>query len=149
MTYDPDAVLAQLKGDEASRNFVYDDATGAPIAAGSRMVGNPTVGIGRNLAGRGLSDDEIEYLCRNDIAACAAELDQNVPWWRQLSPVRQGQMINLCFNMGWPKLSGFHHFLAAMQAGNWQGAVAELQNSLWWDQVGRRGPEIAEKILAG
>ena len=35
-------------------------------------------------------------------------------------------MVNLCFNMGWATLSTFRNFLAAMQAGHWEAAAAEL-----------------------
>jgi lysozyme len=148
-TYDLAATITQLVGDEKEVFFVYDDANGAPIRAGSHVIGNPTIGIGRNLSGNGLSAGECAYLCQDDIAACAAKLDQEIPWWRGLSPVRQSQMINMDFNTGWGALSGFHNFLAAMEAGEWAEAVAQLKNSQWWGQVGRRAPEIAGKILAG
>lgn len=147
--YDLDYTVRQLIGDEGERFFVYDDATGLPIRAGSHVIGNPTVGIGRNLAVNGLSTAESAYLCQDDVAACAARLDLQIPWWRNLSPVRQAQMINLDFNMGWGRLVGFHNFLGAMQRGDWTSAAAELKNSVWWGQVGKRGPEIAERILAG
>jgi lysozyme len=147
--FDPEAVFAQLVDHEGDMQFVYDDATGRPIVAGSVVVGNPSVGIGRNLAGRGLTAAERKHLCMNDIAAFAEDLDRNIPWWRQLSPVRQEQMLNLVFNMGWGGLSGFKRFLAAMEAGQWRQAVAELQDSRWWGQVGRRATMVAEKILSG
>jgi lysozyme len=147
--FDRDATVQQLIGDEAERFFVYDDATGEPIRAGSVVVGNPTIGIGRNLASKGLSPAECVYLGEDDVDQCAATLDAQIPWWRGLSPVRQAQMVNLDFNMGWGSLVGFHNFLAEMKAGNWQEAVDQLQASKWWHQVGRRGPEIAGKILAG
>jgi lysozyme len=147
--YDVEALFAQLVDHEGDREFVYDDATGQIITPGTVVRGNPTVGIGRNLIGRGLTPEERKYLCMNDIAVCVAELDRNVPWWRNLSPTHQEQMIDLTFNMGWPRFSGFVRFLAAMEAGNSKQAAAELQDSLWWNQVGRRGPAIVAKILAG
>ncbi len=148
-TFDPAATIQQLVGDEGERFFVYDDANGQPIRAGSHVIGNPTIGIGRNLASKGLSMAECIYLCQDDINQCAAQLDAHIPWWRNLSPVRQGQMVNLDFNMGWGSLVTFHNFLAAMEVGEWQTAVDQLKTSKWWAQVGHRGPEIAAHILAG
>jgi len=148
-TFNMAATIKQLIGDEAERFVVYDDANGLPIRAGSHVIGNPTIGIGRNLSGKGISAAESEYLCEDDVNQCALTLDAQIPWWRNLSPLRQSQMVNLDFNMGWGSLVQFHEFLAEMQTGNWTGAVAELKESKWWGQVGKRGPEIAANILAG
>ena len=148
-TYDIDAMVKQLIPEEGERYFVYDDANGMAIRAGSHVAGSPTVGIGRNLASRGMTGAEITNACQNDIIDFAATLDRETPWWRSLSPLRQRQMLDLCFNMGWGSLSQFHLFLAAMQAGNWNEAVAQLKASHWWHQVGERAPEIAARITAG
>jgi lysozyme len=144
------AMLAELGTQEGRKPFVYDDATGLPISRGTIVRGNATVGMGRNLATDGLSDAEIDLLCTNDCLKFAAVLDCRIPWWRGLSPARQRQMLSLAFNMGPEELiTGWPHFLAAMQSGNWQAAVDELQSSKWWHQVGQRGPMIAGQILAG
>lgn len=39
-----DVLTTQIMADEGRRLQVYDDATGQPIVAGSRVVGNPTIG---------------------------------------------------------------------------------------------------------
>jgi hypothetical protein len=57
-SFNIDALVTQLAGEEAIKNFAYDDATGDLIRAGSIVSGNPTVGIGRNLASDGITDDE-------------------------------------------------------------------------------------------
>lgn len=149
-TFDMGAMLAQLAPEEGRKPLVYDDATGLPIRKGTLVQGNPTVGCGRNLAVDGLSDSEIDLLCINDCLKFATVLDSRIPWWRNLSPVRQRQILDLTFNMGPDELiSGWPHFLAAMQTGNWQAAVNELETSKWWHQVGQRGPMITARILAG
>jgi len=148
--FDISDMVTQLIPEESERYFVYDDATGKTILKGSVVVGNPTVGIGRNLSADGLSDPEARYLCENDVVRVSAELDADIPWWRELSPMRQMQIVDMAFNMGVEDLvNNWPHFLADMQAGNWQAAVSELQTSLWWQQVGQRGPMIASRILAG
>lgn len=148
-TFDTNAMVAQLTPEEGLRLHVYDDATGQPIVAGYTVKGNPTIGIGRNLAGYGITKEEAQYLCVNNITICEDQLDNALPWWRDLSPLRQMQMVDLCFNMGIDVLLQFHEFLGAMQAGQWQAAVEDLKASLWWTQVGERGPAIADRILKG
>lgn len=104
-------------------------------------------GIGRNL-GRGFSPDEIDLMFHNDINAVIYDLDRHATWWRKLPPSKQRVMLNLDFNMGWLRFSGFVKFLAAMQAQDWPTAAAELRDSLWWKQVGDRGPRVVARLLA-
>jgi lysozyme len=135
-TFGRAALMAELTTDEKRVPIPYFDTRH-----------NLTGGVGRNL-GKGFSDDEIDLMLSNDINAACRDLDANAPWWRALSPGKQRVMANLAFNMGWPKLSEFVKFLAAMEAGNWPEAALELQDSLWWSQVGTRGPRVVDRLLA-
>lgn len=149
MTLDRTLLAAELRRDEGWRPVLYDDATGHPIARGSHVVGAPTIGVGRNLAAHGLSDDEIALLLANDITIAEAELDIHWPWWRTLDPVRQRVMANLCFNLGAPRLSGFTRFLTAAQAGDYAKAADEMADSLWARQVGARATRLIAMMRDG
>jgi lysozyme len=136
-TFDLPALTAELSLDEGRVFFPYTDTQGYT-----------SIGIGRNLSARGLSWAEIDMLFTNDVRDCCASLDAHTPWWRTLAPGRQRVMINLCFNLGWGSLAQFHHFLAAMKAGDWPAAAAELENSRWYVQVHGRGPRMVARLLA-
>jgi len=129
-------LLAELTQDEGREPHGYVDTRG-----------NITVGIGRNLTGSCLSDDEIMLLYDNDVAAATSALDFSAPWWRTLPANAQRVMVNLTFNMGWAKLAGFHLFLHAIQAGDWADAAVQLKNSAWWAEVGERGPRMVQRLL--
>ena len=129
---DIEHLLADLRRDESLKNKPYRDT-----------VGKTTIGIGRNLDDVGISDDEALTLCRNDISRAMADLDRNAPWWRSLSEARQRALANMCFNMGWGRLSGFVRLLAALQAGDWATAKNEALTSKWAAQVGNRASRIA------
>lgn len=124
----------QLSKHEDRRRFVYDDATGKPVAIGSQIRGKLTVGVGRNLEDRGLSDDEIDYLLDNDINDSIREAHK-LRWFESLDGVRQAVIVELIFNMGLPRLLGFKKFLAAMSEQRWPHAAAELADSKWQKQV--------------
>lgn len=126
----------ELTVDEGCPRYPYTDTRGCL-----------SIGIGRNLTGNGLSVAEVNFLFANDVAACCADLDAHAPWWRSLTAIRQRVMINLCFNMGWSRLSLFTHFLAAMQARDWASAAYELRDSKWFEQVGTRGPRVIARLL--
>jgi len=132
-------LLAQeLERDERRVKTVYLDSRGIT-----------TVGIGRNLKDRGLSDDEIDYLLANDIKLVEADLDRNVPWWRNLSEARQRVLANMCFNMGITRLMGFKKMLAAALASDYHEAAAQMLDSTWATQVGKRATRLADMMQEG
>lgn len=140
MSADYDAILlAELERDEGFRSKVY-----------RCTAGKLSVGIGRNLDDRGISLDEARYMARNDIANGKVELDRNAPWWRELDPVRQRVLENMCFQLGWPKLAGFRRFLAAAKARQWEAASREMLDSKWAKvDCPARAQRLAQMIRTG
>lgn len=120
--------------DELPRRTPYDDATGKPIKA---PVGNVTVGIGRNLDAKPLSNQVIMMILREDvddaIRDARAVLGETV--WSQLSENRRLGFVNLAFNMGRVGLQTFKKMLKAASEQNWAECGKELRNSLWARQV--------------
>lgn len=85
-----------------------------------------------------------------DIAVVLRELDGSMPWWRDLNDCRQDGLANMGFNLGIPRLSGFHNMLGALESGDWQKAHDEALNSKWATQVGpTRSGFIANLYLNG
>jgi lysozyme len=141
--------------DEADKLFVYDDATGKPIVKGTLVKGNPTIARGRNLAGRGISRAESEYMWANDLAALEADLEPLLPWLGNLSANRQCAVYSLYFNtaLGNPQhfvTAGWPHFLAQMQAGEFEAAATNLETSQpWASEVGARSTRLATLVRNG
>ena len=147
---DVQRVIEQLTRHEGLRLTVYDDATGKPVAKGDTLQGNPTIGVGRLLTeGRGLTTIEVEMLLENDVEVVVDDLNRNVPWWNELNDARQAVLINLCFNMGWPRLSLFEKMLAALESGDMETAADEMIDSRWFTQAGLRGLELSEQLRTG
>lgn len=132
------ALLAMLEQDEGLRLKPYRDT-----------VGKLTIGCGRNLDDVGITTEEARYLLENDVGRAEADLDRNIPWWRELSEKRRHVLVSLVFNMGWPKLSGFVKFLAALKRNDWPGAAMEMRDSRWYSQVKGRGERLAKAMEEG
>ena len=81
-----DVLTRDLLGHEGEVLRAYDDATGRVVNPGDTVKGWLTIGVGRNLVGRGITQAESRYLLANDIAAVDAELDAQLPLWRSWSP---------------------------------------------------------------
>lgn len=105
-----------------------------------------TIGYGRNLEDRGLTQDEADYLLANDIASVRAKLADQIPWYLNLSSVRQAVLVNMAFNLGVGGLLKFKKMLAAVQQSNYEVAAVEMLDSRWADQVGYRSQELAEQM---
>lgn len=112
-------------------------------------VGKLTIGVGRNLDDVGLSAAEVYVLLENDIENAMNDLDHNFPGWRQLPDTVQRGMLNMVFNLGWPRFATFKLMIAALQEGNFEEAAREALDSKWAGQVGARAYRIAALFVSG
>ena len=134
-------IIRLLRRHEGVEPYAYKD-----------HLGYTTVGVGRCLekdVGMGLSDDEIDYLLKNDIVRVQEELSEEYDWFADLDQVRQEAMINLSFNLGATRLRGFRNALAAMAEEDYETAANEFMDSKWSSQVGRRAYEVTQMIRTG
>lgn len=83
------------------------------------------------------------------IREAEADLDRNAPWWHALNDARQDVLVNMAYNMGWPKLSGFKRMIAAAAAGDFNAAAHEMLDSKWAPQVGARAARLAQQMKSG
>ena len=128
----------QLLRDEGCRLKIYTDSEGVP-----------TIGIGRNLRDKGISQTEAEYLLDRDIRDAASDVIAHLPWAETLDEIRFGALVNLSFNMGIGGLLGFHEMLKALQAGHFELAAEQLLASKYHQQVGIRCERLAQQIMTG
>lgn len=112
-------------------------------------VGKLTIGVGRNLDDVGLSDDEIEYLLKNDLRRVQTELNRAIPWWEGLSPVRQKVLLDMAFNLGTEGLMKFKNTLAYIKAGDYRRAAENMLVSKWAKQVKGRAERLAKMMETG
>lgn len=131
-------IQEQLIRDEGWRKFPYRDT-----------VGKITIGVGRNLTDDGMSDDEVRSLLGNDIKRVIEQLTIRLPYFQGLDEVRQGVLINMCFNLGFSELSTFHDFLLAVYQSRWDDAATAMLASKWAKEVGERATRLATQIKIG
>jgi lysozyme len=117
-------------------------------------VGKLTIGVGRNLDDIGISKDEATTLLIHDIARVEQELNECLPWWTQLDPVRQAVLIDLGFNLGVktgnpPKLLTFKTTLGLIEQGDYAAAAARLKTTPWHTQVGNRAERLEQMLETG
>lgn len=142
-------LIQRLKSEEGIKLCVYDDATGAYIRPGSRVQGNPTIGVGTNIGvGAGITEAEAEYLLWNRLVLAGADA-ATLPAWHNMSDPRRLVLVDMVFNMGIKAVKGFAGMLAAIGAGDFDSAATHMLDSLWARQVGHRATALAEIMRTG
>jgi lysozyme len=135
-----DNLIEMLKRHEGVKSNVYRDTGGLEH-----------IGCGRNISesGPGLSEDEINYLLKNDLERCEAELNSEYVWFRILEGARRDAIMNIFFNLGATRFRGFKNAIAAMENQDYDTAAVEFMDSRWAKQVGGRALELTDIIKAG
>lgn len=134
----PQTLREQLVRDEGLRLKVYNDSRGIP-----------TIGIGRNLRDKGISQAEAELMLDNDILEYTAAVVARVPWCHTLDPVRFEVLVNMAFNLGIGGLLEFTKTLALLERQDYGEAAREMLRSKWAEQVGLRAERLARQIATG
>ena len=127
-----DALVRDLKRDEGVKLKPY-----------KCTAGKLTIGVGRNLEDVGITDDESDMLLKNDLKRVVGELTTTLKWFYAAPFDVQLGLVNMCFNLGLPRLRGFNKMLAALERGDYTEAATEALESHWARQVGNRACEIA------
>lgn len=133
-----DRLREQLERDEGLRLTPYTDSRGFL-----------TIGIGHNLSAKAISHNAALVIFEDDIVDVVRELQERLPWAESLDEVRQGALINLCFNIGPGFIAKNPHMIAALRDGRHAEAAAHLLDGPYKDQVGERAHRIAKQIETG
>ena len=158
MQYNRDALIDQLILHEGLKLQVYQD-----------HLGIDTIGVGRNLEDRGITDGELafmnmlktevyeqgiteahaRFLLSNDIDIVEKELSNAHECIERLDDVRIRVLLDMAFNMGVPRLCKFKNMWAGIYVGDYVVASAEMLDSRWANQVGQRAVSLSEAMKTG
>ena len=158
MKYNMTELLDQLVLHEGLELLPYEDS-----------LGIDTIGIGRNLKHRGLSEadlghigkdlsdifewgitkEQAYYLAKNDIEIVEKEVCESHPCVVELDEIRQRIIIDMAFNMGVPRLNKFKKMWKAIHEENFEEAKIQMLDSRWANQVGNRAVRLSNAMESG
>ena len=159
MKYTRDDFIKKLVAHEGLRLEVYQDT-----------LGINTIGIGRNLEDRGITNQELSdldipsiehvyeygiteadavYLATNDVEIVEEELLRAHPCVDSLDSVRQLILMDMAFNMGVPRLRKFKNMWTAIHNEDFITAAKEMLDSRWANQVKSRATKLAHAMHHG
>lgn len=147
-------LVADLQPEEGfkrlgGRPVLYDDATGAAIVPGYRLVGHPTAGYGFALDVSPLTEAESLPILASRAAAVDAKIQGDLPWVRDLDEPRQRALSDMAYNLGAHGLEKFATFLGLVRGRSFDAAADDLAATAWAKEVGSRAVRIAKIIRTG
>lgn len=112
-------------------------------------AGKWSIGVGRNLEDRGISEAEAMFLLANDVDQAEKDARTLFPTFEDMSDNRKAVLCNMSFNLGMPRLAGFKKLRKAIESQDYETAAAEMLHSAWALQVGRRAERLAKLMRDG
>ena len=111
-------------------------------------AGKLTIGIGRNLEDTGISEDEAEYLCRNDIANAEAVAVATFGGrdWSSWEEPRQAAILSMIFQLGAVGFKSFKATIQCLKEHRWSDAAANMLRSRWAAQTPARVKRAAAMV---
>ena len=94
----------------------------------------------------GISEEGAIVLLNEDMECCISKLD-NIRVFNTLSLPRKVVLINMCYNLGFPRLTMFKKMFQALNSGSYVMASYEMLDSKWADQVPKRAKRLADTML--
>jgi lysozyme len=128
-------VMAQLVRDEGLRLKPY-----------RCTAGRLTIGVGRNLDDRGITENEAMLLLQNDVADVWSRLVADLCWVGHAPEAVQEALVNMAFNLGEEGLLGFGVTLGHLRAARYPEAARAMLDSRWARQVGARAERLAALV---
>ena len=137
----------QLKIDEGVKYEVYDDHLGYKTFGIGHLVVAGDQEYGASV-GTPVSEERVNAVFDEDVQKYIDESKKVFPNLDSLPEEAQQVIVNMCFNMGAPRLSKFKKFIAGVTDGNWSTAAVEMMDSRWATQGGVRAERLRDRIQA-
>jgi lysozyme len=109
-------------------------------------AGKLTIGYGRNLDDVGITLAEANSLFEGDFTKAVISLKDRVSFFNELNQKAQEVLVNMAFNLGIDGLLKFKKMFKALEAKDYLMASYEMEDSLWYSQVGARSKYLVDKM---
>jgi len=132
--------------DEGFRSDAYLDTAGIPtIGYGTTRILDVPVTLTNPI----ITESVARQLLRQDLYGACIDAQALFTRFDEINDVRQEVLVNLAYNLGKTRLSGFTKLLAAAELLDYAQMAAEMENSRWFAQVGQRGIRLRDAMLIG
>jgi len=110
-------------------------------------AGKLTIGIGRNLEDKGLSDSEVMYLFDNDLQDTQDSAESIFEDFSQYTIEEQTVILDMLFNLGTTRFKTFKKFIRAIKERDLKEAARQIEQSAYFHQVPNRARRNVKMLL--
>ena len=142
-----EAVFNQLKIDEGVEYEIYEDHLGLPTFGVGHLILESDEEYGKPV-GTPVDEERVRECFERDLDTSIGECRTlyGEETFGDLPDEVQQILVNMMFNMGRPRLSGFKKFNAAIAEGDWTEAAKEGRDSRWYNQVTNRAERLMVRL---
>ncbi|MBC8179981.1 glycoside hydrolase family protein [candidate division KSB1 bacterium] len=110
--------------------------------------GKASIGVGRNITDKGITEKEAFYLLRNDIKECERDLANIIFKGRfyEFPEAIRLVLLSMRFQLGYTGFRNFKKMIIAFKAQDYQEAAAQMKDSNWYKQVPNRAKELIKMV---
>jgi len=138
---------ADLELDEGVKHEIYLDHLGLPTFGIGHLVREEDPEYGEPV-GTAVSDDRVASAFEQDIQITLEDCQKLYDDFDDLPEEAQLIIANMCFNLGYPRLSKFKGMKRGVDARDWNAAADEMVDSRWYRQVTNRADRLVQRMRA-
>jgi len=140
-------VYKQLIEDEGIKYEIYLDHLGYPTFGIGHLILETDEEYGKPV-GTPVNKERVYKCFEEELDLCISECHKlyGKDTFKEFPSEVQEILVNMMFNLGRPRLSGFKKFNAALLKGNWQTAAKEGRDSRWYRQVTNRAERLMTRL---
>ena len=142
---DIEKLREEIEYDEGNVKSIYLDHLHLPTFGIGHLVRESDPEYGWEV-GTPVSDDRCAEAFNEDIKTVVSDCYKLYPDFDDLPEEAQRIISNMCFNLGYPRLSKFKGMKRGVDARDWQSAADEMVDSRWYRQVTKRADRLVERM---
>jgi lysozyme len=136
----------QLKIDEGIKYEIYEDHLGYATFGIGHLITDKDPEYGWPI-GTKVTPERVNEVFQTDVKKYIKETQKVFPDLINKPDLIQVVLVNMCFNLGAPKLGKFYKFISAINNEQWIEAAVEMMDSNWANQVGPRAERLKQIVL--
>ena len=140
-----DQLREELADDEGCKYEIYLDHLGLPTFGIGHLIVEADPEHGEPV-GTPVSEERVRQAFSLDILVTLEDCHRLYDDFDDLPEEAQLVIANMCFNLGYPRLSKFKGMKAGVDARDWNRAADEMVDSRWHDQVPNRAKRLVGRM---
>ena len=130
----------QILSDEGCSTTYYRDSGGWSVGVGHYSPEKPSDALRERSLGK------VMQWYYQDLDVALRDAQSLTEHWEDFPQEVQNILVNMSFNLGRHRLEGFWNMWDALEVGDWQKAADEMEDSVWYTQVGKRAERLVRRM---